>query len=228
MRLPAAIAVPSAVAQAGSYGQPKVGSMAKKRYGKTLTKAIAEIRAFREMGLWSLEDFPGKFSGGKGMAQAKKLGVTSEQLAKGRSFAKESSEADLSRLCGEIEAGGFPVAPQHIVRLLRLPSNRRWKFLRETIQNRWSCRDLTAAIQRAMGGRRRAGRTPRVTDRREAIQKLLVLCEQWQRLRAVLGQDETGDGTITEMLPRSLNAPIRQCDQAMAKLYGALGRFRKF
>ena len=202
--------------------------MAKKRYGKTLTKAIAEIRAFREMGLWSLGDFPGKFSGGKGTAQAKKLGLTFEQLAKGRSFAKEFSRLELNRLCREIEAGGFPLGVQHVVRMLRLPANRRWKFLRETIQNRWSCRDLTAAIQRAMGGRRRAGRTPSVRDRDEAIQKFLILCEQWRRLRAVLGQDETGDGTMLEILPRSLNGPIRRCDQAIEKLYGALGRFRKF
>ncbi|MGD0462134.1 MAG: hypothetical protein ABSB74_06570 [Tepidisphaeraceae bacterium] len=205
--------------------------MAARRHRKTVKQAIDEIGAFHEIGRWTLRDFPDHSSGGKGKSLAAKLGMTLDHLEKSRVFYTQFSELELNRLYREIELDGFPVGVQHIVRLLRLPKNRRWKFLRETIEQKWSCRQLASAIQQATGRRPRTGRTPTVKDRAEAVQKLLRLCEEWQRLyKVILGSGkshENGDGTIVEALPPSLNEPIRQCDEAIQRLYRTLGRFRK-
>jgi hypothetical protein len=201
--------------------------MAERHYGKSMAWALSQIRGFHEMGRKSLKEFPGHFSGGKGKAQADKLGLTLDYLEKSRLFAREFSKPELNRLCREIEAGGFPIGGQHLVRLMRLPANRRWTFLDRTIQHRWSCRRLASAILEQTG-RRRTGRTPMVRDREEARQKFLVLCEQWKRLYAVIREDKTGDGTIVVVLPPSVDRLIRRCDRAIQKLDKALRRFRKF
>lgn len=205
--------------------------MVKHGRGRTVAEAIADIRKFREIGRQSLKEFPDRFPQGNAEKAASDAGMNSDRLRKARVFAREFSKQELIRLCREIETGGVPVGVQHVVRLLRLPANRRWKFLRQTIERKWSCQQLTTAIQQATGRRPRTGRMPTVRDGPEAVQKLLRHCEEWTRLyKVILGTSkshENGDGSIVESLPPRLDGPIRQCDQAIQKLYSALRRFRK-
>lgn len=153
--------------------------------------------------------------------------MNSERLRKARNFAAEFSKGELNRLCREIEAGGFPVRVQHVVRLLRLPASRRRKFLRQTIDQKWSCRQLATAIKQATGRRSPAGRRPGVHDAVAAVQKLREICEQWRRLHRVISGRwmSKKNGRAIELRP-SLDNAIQKCDGAMQKLYAALGRFR--
>ncbi|MGD0461598.1 MAG: hypothetical protein ABSB74_03825 [Tepidisphaeraceae bacterium] len=205
--------------------------MVKQKRGKTVAQATAEIRDFYEIGRGSLEEFSDRFPLGNAEKAAAKARMNSDRLRKARMFAREFSKPELIRLCREIDYGGFPIGVQHVVRLMWLPANRRWKFLRQTIEEKLSCRQLATVIQQATGRRPRTGRMPRVKDRAEAIQKLLRLCEEWRRLnKAILGTNkshENGDGSIVESLPPSLDGPMRRCDLAIQRLYRMLGRFRK-
>ncbi|MGD0461169.1 MAG: transposase [Tepidisphaeraceae bacterium] len=120
--------------------------MAARRHRKTVKQAIAEIRAFYEIGRRTLRDFPDHFSGGKGKSLAASLGISLDHLEKSRLFAQEYSRHELNELCRQIEKSDFAPGVQHVVRLMRLPSSRRWKFLRQTIEEKMSCRQLASAI----------------------------------------------------------------------------------
>jgi hypothetical protein len=124
----------------------------------------------------------------------------------------------------------FPVGVSHLIRLFWLPQDRRERFLLKTIQEKWSCRRLGAAIQQAKRKpRRHSGRPPSVRDAAEGLQKLRTLCEQWRRLYRVVrgtggGEDEGATGVL---LPPKLEDPMRRCDSAIAEFYESLRRYRK-
>jgi hypothetical protein len=201
--------------------------MAVRRYGRTMDQAIAEITKFHAIGSRSLEEFPDRLPHGDAKKAGTHAGMSSERLRKARAFARGFSKRELIRLRREIELGGIPVGVQHMVRLLRLPANRRWKFLRDTIDQKWSCKQLATAIRQTTG-RRRAGRAPMVRDRSEAIQHLVAICEQWKRLHDVISGTRTGagNGEATVLLRPRLDDTIQKCDEAMQRLYRALRRFR--
>jgi hypothetical protein len=198
--------------------------------GKTAERAISDIREFHRVGRQSLKTFPDRLPHGRSKRLARFEGMNNvDQLEKARAFAKDFTLREMEDMCAEITNGKFPVGVSHLIRLLWLPKNRRWKFLRDTIQGRWSCRRLGAAIQLAIGRRRRAGRPPSVRDAAEGLQKLRTLCEQWRRLyRVVRGTGGREDeGATGVLLPPKLEDPMRRCDSAIEEFYESLRRYRK-
>jgi hypothetical protein len=139
------------------------------------------------------------------------------------------NEQELAQLCRKIELGGFPLGVQHVIRILRLPKNRRGKYLRLAIEGKWSCRELAAAFQQ-VSGRRRAARTPAVSDRDEAVRKLQAHCEQWQRLYAAVLKSSRrrhqGDRATVE-LNSNLVKLLKRADHTIERLRKYLGRLRK-
>jgi len=221
---------PHAVAWRGWSRKEKV--MVKRRGRKTVAEAIREIRWFYEQGRKSLEKFPDRLPFGEAERSAKRLGLTGEMLRNARRFARRFSKSELNRICERISAGGYSVTFQHLNRLVWLKRDDEfWNMLERTIKNGLSCRELLQAIQRQTGKRSRAGRRPRVKDRAGAIQKLLSWSEEWGRLRRVIygarDGEKNGNESLAKLLPPSLDVPVRECDQAVEKLYRAAGRFRK-
>jgi hypothetical protein len=197
--------------------------MTARRHGKIVAKAIAEIREFYEMGYVSLRDFPEHFSGGKGRELAAKLGITLDHLEKARLFAREYSKAELGRFYREIEAGGFRVGIQHAIRLLRLPEmSQRWKFLKLTIQSRWSCRQLADAVQELTGRLPQAGRLPKIGNQVDVIRQLRKISWQWRQLRKAIVRFEEKPGTVAAngiLKNRRFKNRLERCDEAIEKLY---------
>ena len=197
--------------------------------GKTVDRAIADIREFHRVGCQSLEEFPDRLPQGRSKKVARSRAMNLDQLDKARAFAREFTVRKLKDLCDQIEKGGFPVGVSHVIRLFWLPRNWREKFLRNTIREKWSCRRLGTAIQLATGRRRHSGRPPSVRDAAEGLQKLRTLCEQWRRLyRVVRGTGGREDeGATGVLLPPKLEDPMRRCDSAIEEFYKLLRRFRK-
>jgi hypothetical protein len=188
---------------------------------KSVERAIADIREFHRVGRQSREDFRGQLPHGGSKKVARSAGMNLDQYEKSRFFAREYTIDEMEDLCDRISNGGFPVGVSHLIRLFWLPQDRRERFLLKTIQEKWSCRRLGAAIQQAKRKpRRHSGRPPTVRDRAEAIRKFSILCEQWKRLSLAIRR-----AGVT--LPPKLRLPMRRRDSTLKKFYELLQRYRK-
>lgn len=197
------------------------------RRGGTAKAAIDDIRGFHRIGLRSLEAFPDRLPAGQGQKVGKTVGLNRDMIEKARRFAQEFFRHDVNAFCREIKQGGFPLGVQHIVRLMRVKGQRqRWRFLRRTINNQWSCRDLATTIQQRTGRRPRAGRTPVVGSAGDAVQKLLSICEQWRRLHGVIMDNRNGDQAIGLKLSLAVRNRLETCDTALDQLYKRLLKAR--
>jgi hypothetical protein len=159
---------------------------------------------------------------GQGQKMGNAAGLNRDMVEKSRRFASEFSRRNLNTLCREIEHGGFPAGVQVVVYLLRLPERQRWSFLAKAIKGRWSCRTLGAEIQRKTGRRPMSGRTPVIENQEDAVQKLLKICEQWQRLHRVITGNKNGDGFIGLKLSPGIISKLDGCDSAVDRLYKRL------
>lgn len=184
----------------------------------SVKRAVTDVRKFHALGRESIEDCPGRLPAGQGQKLGRAAGLNRDMVEKSRRFAQEFSKRDLNAMCREIERGGFPVGVQVIVRLMRMKGDqRRWSFLRKTIEQKWSCRDLASAIQQKTGRRPRTGRTPVVEDQGDAVQKLLRMCEQWQRLLTVMEK-----GGIEMQMSRGIRNELEACGSALNRLFRQL------
>jgi hypothetical protein len=159
---------------------------------------------------------------GQGQKLGNAAGLNRDMIEKSRRFALEFSKRDLNMLCREIEHGDFPVGVQVVVYLLRLPERQRWSFLAKTIKGRWSCRRLAAEIQRKTRRRPMSGRTPVIENQEDAVQKLLKICEQWDRLHRVITGNKNGDGAAGLQLSPGIRNQLDGCDSAVDRLYKRL------
>jgi len=188
--------------------------MASRTGRNPVKQSVADIEHFYKIGRESLDKHE-RLPHGAGRTLAEKKGMSLDLFQKSRQFAQQFGKSDLTRLCKTIEKGGVPLSVQHIVRLLWVEGKQqRQRFLKQTIEKGWSCRELGAAIQKVTGSRPTTGRTPRVRDQSDAVQRLLQICEQWQRLRTAIEK-----AAINGRLPQNR---LQTCDEALRKLYGRL------
>jgi hypothetical protein len=215
-----------ASASFSDYRAGKGQEMAQRR-GGMVKGAIDDIRGFHRIGLQSLEAFPDRLPVGQGHKLETAVGFNRDMVEKAGRFAQEFSRQDLNALCRKIEHGGFPLGVQHVVRLMRVKGQRqRWGFLQKTINDQWSCRDLSAAIQQKTGRRPIGGRTPVIENREGAILKLLTTCEQWRRLHGVIMGNKNGDEAVELNLSPAVRNGLKTCDSAVDRLYRRLLRAR--
>ena len=187
-----------------------------------VNKAITDIQRFYESGRKSLEPYPNALPHGKWVKLTVDAKMNRDRYLKCRQFARTVSKPDLKRICREIEHGGFPVGVQHAIRLLRLPENQRWRFLQKIIAARWSCRQLTAAIQQRTRRRPIGGRKPQINSQSDAVQKLLRICEQWSRLHGVIMGKKNVDQAVGMELSPAVRNELGRCDAAVNQLYKRL------
>jgi hypothetical protein len=188
-----------------------------------IRRAIGDIRRLYTLGQRSVEEFPDRLPTGQGQKLGRATGLNRDMVEKARRFTQEYSRQDLTALCREIEKGGFPLGVQHVVRMMRVKSQRqRQRLLQKTINNRWSCRDLASAVQRLTDRRPRAGRTPVVGSTGDAVQRLLSICEQWRRLHGVIMGTKNGDEAVGLKLSSAVRNKLATGDVAVDRLYRRL------
>ena len=190
-------------------------------------RAVSDIQRFYEAGRKSLESYGNNLPRGKWVKLTADANMNRDRYLKCRQFAGTVSKPDLSKICRKIEKGGFSFGVEHIVRLMRLPGQQqRWSFLDRAIERRWSCRDLALAVRKETGRRPRAGRTPTVRNREEAVHKLIACTELWQRLKRFIMSEKNGIEAIGLQLSPAIRNELDACDSALNRLYKRLLKVR--
>jgi hypothetical protein len=161
---------------------------------KDVLNAIQSIRGFHALGCEVLKKgVQGEKSGRFIIVmEAKRLKLHSERVRKARQFADATmgyAMRELEELCNSIlqvqskQKEGRPIfKPSHILRLLTVEKNKRYKFQKEAIENAWSIDQLDEQLAIRFGPRRSGGRRKHPAgDTIELLMQAEKMREQWRR-----------------------------------------------